>query len=115
MVNRIVVGAGYGLTGWLVQRISAVVMALYTVFLLVFVGCQRPLGYETWKALFTPLWMRMFSALAFAALLMHAWVGVRDILMDYVHPVGLRLSLEVATIVALAAYGVWFVQILWGA
>lgn len=115
MVNRLVVGAGYGLTGWLVQRVSAVVMALYTVVLLFFLLSQRPLGFDAWKGLFTPLWMRVFSALAFASLLMHAWVGMRDILMDYVHPVGLRFTLEVATIMALAAYGVWFAQILWGA
>jgi succinate dehydrogenase / fumarate reductase, membrane anchor subunit len=114
MVNRLVIGAGYGLLGWLVQRISAVVLAIYTVFMAGFLLSHRPLEFLAWKALFMPFWMRVFSLLFFLSLFLHAWVGMRNVLMDYVHPTGLRLALEVAVIFALVVYAVWSIQILWG-
>ena len=114
MVNRLVVGAGYGLLGWLVQRISAVVLVIYTLFMTILLWSHRPLQFADWKALFTPLPMRLFSFLFFLSLLLHAWVGVRNILMDYVHPTGWRLTLEVAVIMALTVYGAWSTYILWG-
>ena len=114
MVNRLASGASYGLRGWLVQRVSAVVLAGYTVYMASFLGSHRPLEFSAWEALFMPLWVRVFSLLFFFSLLLHAWVGMRNILMDYVPATGLRLSLEVAVFFALAAYGVWSIQILWG-
>lgn len=113
MVNRIVVGAHYGLRSWLVQRMSAVVMALYTLLFLAAVLVARPADHATWRALFAHGWMRVATLVFFVSLFLHAWVGVRDILMDYVKPTGLRLGLEVAVIVALVALGGWAVDILW--
>jgi succinate dehydrogenase / fumarate reductase membrane anchor subunit len=114
MVNRLVIGAGYGTLGWLAQRISAVVMAVYTLFMVGFFLAQRPLQFYAWKSLFTPLSMRLFSLLFLVSLFLHAWIGVRNILMDYVAPAGLRLALEVAVILALLVYAAWSIQILWG-
>ena len=113
MVNRIVVGAHYGLRSWLVQRMSAVVMALYTLLFLAAVLVARPADHATWRALFAQGWMRVATLVFFVSLFLHAWVGVRDILMDYVKPTGLRLGLEVAVIVALVALGGWAIDILW--
>jgi succinate dehydrogenase / fumarate reductase membrane anchor subunit len=113
MVNRIVSGAHYGLRDWLAQRVTAVVMAGYTLFIVGFVLLHHPLGFVDWKSLFQHNWVRLFSLLFWFSLLIHAWVGVRDILMDYIHPTGLRLSLQVLAILALVAYGAWAVQILW--
>jgi len=113
MVTRTVVGAGYGLRDWLMQRVTAVVMALYSL-LFVFLLLTRPLeGYAHWRALFAPEWMKLASLLFALSLMLHAWVGVRDILMDYVRPTGLRLALQSAAILALVAYAAWAVQILW--
>jgi succinate dehydrogenase / fumarate reductase membrane anchor subunit len=113
VVNRIVVGAHYGLRGWLVQRISAVFMAVY---LLIFLGAMlvaRPSGFAAWKALMSQGWMRIATLLFFVSLILHAWVGVRDILMDYIKPTGLRLGMQVGVILVLAVYAAWTVQILW--
>ncbi len=115
MVNRTVVGAHYGLTGWLAQRITAVVMALYTILFVATVLVLRPADHDAWRALFAAGWMRIATLLFFVSLFAHAWIGVRDILMDYVKPTGLRLALEVAVILALAAYGAWAAEILWRA
>jgi succinate dehydrogenase / fumarate reductase membrane anchor subunit len=113
MVNRIVVGAHYGLRGWLVQRMSAVVMAVYAVLFALALWAGRPVDHAAWKALFGQGWMRFATLLFFASLFLHAWVGMRDILMDYIKPTGLRLALEVAVILLLVGCAGWAVQILW--
>jgi succinate dehydrogenase / fumarate reductase membrane anchor subunit len=112
MVKRIVSGAHYGLRDWLIQRVTAVVMALYTLFLIGFFITQ-PLTFASWQGLFHNLPMRLASLLFFFSLFAHAWVGMRDIFMDYVHPTVIRLALHVAVILALIAYAAWAVQILW--
>ena len=113
MVNRVVVGAHYGLRSWLVQRMSAVVMALYTLLFVVALIVVRPSDHAAWRGLFAQGWMRVATLVFFVSLFLHAWVGVRDILMDNVKPTGLRLGLEVAVIVALVALGGWAIDILW--
>ena len=113
MVERIVVGARYGLRDWLAQRITAAVMAVYAVIALVVLLGGRPISYSVWKDLFAQGWMRVATLLFAASLAWHAWVGMRDILMDYVKPTGVRLALEVAVLLVLAGYLGWTVQILW--
>jgi succinate dehydrogenase / fumarate reductase membrane anchor subunit len=113
VVERIVTGAHYGLRDWLAQRITAVIMAVYTVILLVVLVGAVPITYPVWKDLFAQGWMRVATLLFAASLAWHAWVGVRDILMDYVKPVGVRLSLQVIVLVVLAGYLGWTIQILW--
>jgi succinate dehydrogenase / fumarate reductase membrane anchor subunit len=113
VVKRVVVGAHYGLRGWLAQRISAVVMALYTLVFVVALAAAKPADHAAWKGLFSHGWMRFATLLFFVSLLVHAWVGMRDILMDYIKPTGIRLGMEVGVILVLAIYGAWTVQILW--
>jgi succinate dehydrogenase / fumarate reductase, membrane anchor subunit len=112
-INRIVVGAHYGLKDWLAQRITAVVLVVFTVVLLAALLLVPELDYGTWAGLFAGTWMKVLTLLAICALAWHAWIGVRDILMDYIKPTGVRLFLQVATIVALAGYAWWAVIILW--
>ena len=112
---RPITGAHYGLSSWLVQRMSAVVMALYTVIVLAVLLVQPPSSHAAWKTLFASGWMRGATLLFFVSLLLHAWVGMRDILMDYVKPAGWRLVLQLAVILALVSYAGWAVQILWRA
>ncbi|MBZ0105150.1 MAG: succinate dehydrogenase, hydrophobic membrane anchor protein [Sulfuricella denitrificans] len=112
MVKRIVSGAHYGLKDWLIQRVTAVVMAFYSLFLIGFFLTQ-PLTYASWNSLFYSLPVRLASLLFLFSVLIHAWVGMRDIFMDYIHPTFIRLTLHVAVILALMAYAAWAVQILW--
>jgi succinate dehydrogenase / fumarate reductase membrane anchor subunit len=113
MVERVVVGAHYGLRDWLAQRITAAIMAVYTLILLVVLIGEAPIRYAVWKYLFAQGWMRVATLLFAASLGWHAWVGMRDILMDYVKPAGARLTLEVAVLLVVAGYLGWTVQILW--
>ena len=112
-MKRLVVGAHYGLRDWLAQRITAIVMAVYIVGLAFVLCFSKPNSYEAWRGLFTQGWMRVATLLFIASLAWHAWVGVRDILMDYISATWLRLSLQVLTLLLLGAYLGWTIQILW--
>jgi succinate dehydrogenase / fumarate reductase membrane anchor subunit len=114
MVERDVVGAHYGLRDWLAQRVTAVVMAVYTILFLVVLARLPSLDYEHWAAVWSVPVMRYATMLFVLSVMYHAWVGVRNILMDYVKPLGVRLVLDVLVILALLTYGVWTAQILWG-
>lgn len=111
--KRLVVGAHYGMRDWLSQRVTATLMALFTVLLLVQLLLPGPLNYERWAGIFAAQWMKVLTFVVIVSLLWHAWVGVRDILMDYIKPVGARLVLQVATLVWLVGCAGWAVQVLW--
>ena len=112
--KRLVVGAHYGTRDWLAQRVTAALMALFTVLLLAqVIFTKGPLGYDRWAGIFSPQWMKVLTFVVILALLYHVWVGMRDIWMDYVKPVWLKLSLDVFTIVWLVACAGWGIQVLW--
>jgi len=111
VVKRLVVGAHYGLRDWLAQRVTAAIMAVYTLILAA-VLLKGSFTYGAWKDLFAQGWMRVATLLFAASLAWHAWVGVRDILMDYVKSDGLRFALQVLALLMLASYLGWAVQIL---
>lgn len=113
MVKRVIVGAHYGTRDWLAQRITAVIMAVYTLLALAVLATRSPFTYESWKALFAQGGVRVATLLFMASLAWHAWVGVRDILMDYVKQDGIRLVLQVLSILLLAGYLGWTIEILW--
>jgi succinate dehydrogenase / fumarate reductase membrane anchor subunit len=113
VTQRIITGAHYGLRDWLAQKITAVIMAVYSVIALIVLLSGVPLSFVVWKDLFSQGWMRVATLLFMVSLAWHAWVGVRDILMDYVKLAGLRLALEVLVLLTIAAYVGWTIQILW--
>lgn len=112
--KRVVVGAHYGLRDWLAQRVTAALMAVFTVIVLAQVVLSKgPIGYDKWAGIFSPQWMKALTFTIIVAMLYHVWVGVRDIWMDYVKPVALRLSLQVFSIVWLVSCAGWAIQVLW--
>nr|WP_316640089.1 succinate dehydrogenase, hydrophobic membrane anchor protein [uncultured Roseateles sp.] len=112
--KRLVVGAHYGARDWLAQRVTAVLMALFTIVLLAQVLISRgPIGYDKWAGIFSQQWMKFLTFTVIVSLLYHAWVGMRDIWMDYVQPVGVRLVMHVFTLVWLVGCAGWAIQVLW--
>jgi succinate dehydrogenase / fumarate reductase membrane anchor subunit len=88
-------------------------MAAYSaLFTIILIACA-PGSHEDWRAIFAPQWMRLATFVFFLSLFWHAWVGARDILMDYAKPVGVRLGLEAVAAVVLIAYAGWAIRILW--
>ena len=112
--KRIVVGAHYGLRDWLSQRVTAALMALFTLIVLAQVIFSRgPIGYDKWAGIFASQWMKVLTFTVIVSLLWHVWVGMRDVFMDYVKPVGIRLVLQIFTIVWLTGCAGWAIQVLW--
>ena len=117
-----------GISDWLVQRISGVIILAYVVVLLSLVGCGD-MGYAEWKDLFTHTSMRVFSTITLLAVVAHAWIGGWSVLTDYVTPrffklelgidIGekanvLRLVLTIAMVLLMVVYTLWGIQVLWG-
>ena len=111
--KRLVVGAHYGLRDWLSQRVTAVLMAVFTIALVPQVLFGAKLGYERWSQIFGSQWMKVLTFVTIVSLGWHAWVGMRDVWMDYIKPVGIRLALQVATMAWLVGCLGWAVQVLW--
>ena len=112
--KRVVVGAHYGLRDWLAQRVTAALMALFTLILVLqVIFTQGAIGYDQWAGIFAAQWMKALTFAVVVALIYHVWVGIRDVWMDYVKPVAVRLVLQVFTIVWLLACGGWAIQVLW--
>jgi succinate dehydrogenase / fumarate reductase, membrane anchor subunit len=113
--RRTVVGAHYGTRDWLAQRVTAALMAVFTLVVLArVIFTSGPLGYEKWAGLFAGQGMKMLTFATIVGLLYHVWVGMRDIWMDYVTSIiWLRLSLQIFTIVWLVGCAGWAIQVLW--
>lgn len=113
MVNQITnLGSG-GFSPWFIQRVSAVILAAYLIFILGFVFSHAEVSYELWRGLFTCVAMKAFTLAALLSLLSHAWIGIWTVATDYVHCYMLRLTLMLAVIAGLFASLVWGVQLLW--
>jgi succinate dehydrogenase / fumarate reductase membrane anchor subunit len=111
--KRVVVGAHYGLRDWLSQRVTATLMGLFTLIVIVQVLLPGPMGYDKWAGIFSSQWMKVLTFVVIVSLLYHVWVGMRDVWMDYVKPVGIRLGLQVFTIAWLVGCAGWAIQVLW--
>ncbi len=104
---------GNGVRDWLWQRVSAVILAVYTVFIVGFIWITPQLDYVAWFQFFQGVGVKLFTLLAVLSLLVHAWVGMWTILTDYVKPAGLRLTLEILVIIALVLYFIAAIAIVW--
>ena len=112
-VKKDAVVAHYGWREWLAQRVTAIIMALFAVVIFGFFAINGSVNYEQWKSLFSSPLFRVLALLFLISVYYHAWIGVRDVLMDYIKPVGLRLSLQVVVILSLVAFTIWSIAILW--
>ena len=121
MVTNVTNFSRSGLYDWMAQRVSAVVLAAYSIFLIGYFVVNPGLGYAEWHSLFSHNAMRIFSLLALVALIVHAWVGMWTITTDYLTPMaigrwatGVRFLVQAACGVIQFVVFVWGVQILWG-
>jgi succinate dehydrogenase / fumarate reductase membrane anchor subunit len=97
---------------WLAQRFSAVYMTAYLLFFLIRLSIQAPHGFPEWRGFMTSPLMSISTLLLFAFLLIHAWVGMRDIAMDYLHSFKVRLTALSVIAAGLIAMGAWLLLVL---
>jgi succinate dehydrogenase / fumarate reductase membrane anchor subunit len=110
-----------GLSNWLSQRVTAVIMTAYLIFMVAFFSLNPSPSFAQWSDLHSSLAMRIFTLLTLLSIVAHAWVGIWCVLTDYVtvrligpKATPIRMFLQLATIVVIIAYVVWTIDILWG-
>lgn len=101
-----------GFSAWLLQRASAVYMLLFIVFTPLYIWQRGVNDYSSWRMLLAEPVMALLWALFFLALIAHAWVGVRDILVDYVHSLIVRLGLLAILAILLVMMLFWVLGVL---
>ena len=112
--KRNVSGAHYGVRDWLSQRVTAGLMTALTLVVLAQVIFNKgPIGYDKWAGIFAAQWMKVLTFTVILSLLYHVWVGMRNVLMDYIKPVGIRLALQIFVIAWLVGCTGWAIQVLW--
>lgn len=102
-----------GLSDWVIQRLSAVYMAIFSVAVFAYLACHSNMTYADWHDLFGNPAMKVFSLLFLLALMFHAWIGVWTIFTDYVKPFVLRAILNCLVLLVLAVSFLWGVLVLW--
>ncbi|MDG1475063.1 MAG: succinate dehydrogenase, hydrophobic membrane anchor protein, partial [Porticoccaceae bacterium] len=121
MVTSVTSFGRSGLSDWLVQRVTAIVMALYVLFVVAFLLATPDLGYSQWAALHKSLPMRMFSLLTMISIAAHAWIGMWCVLTDYItvrmigpKATAIRIFFQLGMISMTLLYLLWAIDILWG-
>ncbi|GAA0838553.1 succinate dehydrogenase, hydrophobic membrane anchor protein [Marinobacter szutsaonensis] len=102
-----------GIQDWIIQRVTAYVLALYTLFLLGFF-VTTDVDYQSWSALFGQGWFKIFTLLALLSIAGHAWVGLWTVSTDYIKSAMQRFLFQTACVLVIFVYVVWGIQILWG-
>ena len=113
MILQLLTNKYPGMRLWLSQRLTALVMAFYIVLLIIMLLIVQPAGFDAWHNFVTPIWFRITTLLFFMCLFMHAWLGIADVLKDYVYNKTLRAYMQIAVDIALVAYLFWLIFILW--
>ena len=121
MVTQVTSFGRSGLSDWLIQRVSAVVLLAFFVFITGYLLSHPDVTFEQWKALFNHTWMRAFTTLAIVSVVVHAWIGLWSVSTDYMTvrlmgPKGniVRLVFQAGYSLVLFYYLVWGLQVLWG-
>lgn len=114
MVKRAVNFTRSGVSDWLLQRVTAVVLALYCIVLLVYFLGGSHTGFQSWQSFILSGWMRVFTVIAVAGFIAHAWIGLWTVVTDYIHNRSLRFTLHAFYGIALFTMFVWGIDIFWG-
>lgn len=113
MVTSVTTLGKTGLSDWLIQRVSAVIIAAYTFWLLAMIFSHPGIRFEEWLGLFASGWVKIFTLATIVAICAHAWIGLWIIATDYIKISGVRLIFQLICNFLLLFYVLWTIQILW--
>lgn len=106
--------AGFsGMNAWILQRISGLYIAFFALILFGIFGTTPPQSYTEWVSIFVSPLLQIGFSLFVIALLFHAWIGVRDIILDYIHPVSIKMVVFSMLWVSLFGSGIWALRALY--
>lgn len=121
MVTAVTSFGRSGLYDWVIQRVSAVVLAAYAIFITGFIVLTPDVQYADWEELFGCLPVRVFSLAALISIAVHAWIGLWAVLTDYLttrlmgaKATVLRILCQAVLAMINMAYVVWGIEIIWG-
>jgi len=114
MVQSITNLSRSGLADWMVQRFTAVVLAVFTVFIAAFIFLNPDLTYSQWSALFDLTWVKIFTLITVLSVVGHAWVGLWTVATDYIKPAMFRFVFLCVTGITLFVYLIITATALWG-
>lgn len=114
MVTSVTSLTGNGLKDWLIQRVSAIYLAIYLIGLLAYVGCHRPITFDIWQALFQTTAMQIATGLAILMFVLHAWIGIWTVTTDYIKCTVVRVLVQVLVALFLGTQLIWGFMIVWG-
>ena len=102
-----------GFSAWLLQRLSGVYMTVFIVIAIAWV-MMTDIDADVWRQGFQSVWVQLGVLIFGLSLLLHAWIGLRDVVIDYIHPLGVRLLALSLVGLFLLANGFWLLSIIWG-
>lgn len=114
MVSNVTSLTGNGLKDWLIQRVTAVYFAAYSLCLLLFIMFHPQMQFETWQTLFHCGWFQVASIIALLALSLHTWVGIWTVTSDYLKCTVLRLVINMCVLAWILGQFIWGLMIVWG-
>ena len=114
MVTTVTSFGRSGLSDWLVQRVSAVILAVYSIFMVAYLLLNPQIDFAQWQSLFNNTSMRIFSLMALLSLGAHCWIGLWSVSTDYLKPFLLRFVFQMVVGLLMFIYTIWGVQLLWG-
>lgn len=100
-----------GMRAWLLQRLTAIYIAVYSLALIAWVVTNIPVNYSIWISLFSHPIIIITTVIFYLSILIHAWVGVRDIMVDYIKPTSVRFVLLTGLAFALTAIATWLLLV----
>jgi len=104
-----------GIHDWLLLRAAAMVMTLYVLYILGFLVMSGTLTYDIWRGFFASSFTKVFTLLTLFSILVHGWIGMWQVLTDYIKPLAMRLVLQLVIVVALLVYAIYGTVVVWGA
>ncbi|CAH0250524.1 succinate dehydrogenase membrane anchor subunit [Erwinia aphidicola] len=104
-----------GIHDWLLLRAAAMVMTLYVLYILGFIVMSGTLTYDIWRGFFASSFTKVFTLLTLFSILVHGWIGMWQVLTDYIKPLAMRMMLQLVIVVALLVYAIYGTVVVWGA
>lgn len=103
-----------GIHDWLLLRAAAMIMTLYVFYILAFIVMSGPLTFDIWRGFFASSFTKVFTLLTLFSILVHGWIGMWQVLTDYIKPLALRMMLQLVIVVALLVYAIYGTVVVWG-
>ncbi len=114
MVDNVLSLSSRGLRDWLIQRVTAIILGVYSLFIIGFLLLHPQLQFDEWQMLFSYNITKIFSFLVLLSIVLHAWIGMWTVFTDYIKSISIRLCLQVLVAILYFCCLVWGVTVLWG-